>query len=103
MNMKRIFSMAALFVCALAVNAQHKLSSPDGNFEMQFSLNSNGAPVYELSYKNKVIIKPSTLGLELKKEDANKKTDFEWTDRKDLDQLDAKTNLLNGFEIQGTW
>ena len=64
MNFKRNLSIAALLICAIAVNAQHKLSSPDGNFEMHFSLNTKGAPVYELTYKGKTIIKPSTLGLE---------------------------------------
>ena len=43
------------------VNAQ-KLTSPDGNFIMNFSLNQEGAPVYELTYKNKAVIKPSTYG-----------------------------------------
>ena len=85
----------------MAVNAQ-KLTSPDGNFVMNFSLSSEGAPVYELSYKDKPVIKPSTLGLELKKEDANKKTTFEWTERTDKDQLDAKTNLMTGFKIKDT-
>lgn len=61
-----------------------------------------GAPVYELFYKDKAVIKPSTLGLELKKEDANKKTDFEWTERNDKDLLDAKTNLMTGFKIANT-
>ena len=85
----------------MAVNAQ-KLTSPDGNFVMNFSLSPEGAPVYELSYKDKPVIKPSTLGLELKKEDANKKTTFEWTERTDKDQLDAKTNLMTGFKIKDT-
>ena len=79
-----------------------KLNSPDGNLVMNFSLNEAGAPVYELYFKNKVVIKPSTLGLELKKEDANKKTDFEWTARKDHDQLDSKTNLMTGFTVANT-
>ena len=50
-----------------------------------------GTPTYELTYKQKEVIKPSKLGLELKKEDANAKTDFEWTDKKDIDKLDIKT------------
>ena len=71
--------------------------------ETYFScLSPEGAPVYELSYKDKPVIKPSTLGLELKKEDANKKTTFEWTERTDKDQLDAKTNLMTGFKIKDT-
>ena len=60
----------------------------------------NGPITYELTYKQKEVIKPSKLGLELKKEDANAKTDFEWTDKKDIDKLDIKTNLYNGFEIK---
>ena len=39
---------------------------------MDFSLNQKGAPVYELTFKNKPVIKPSTLGLELKREDPEK-------------------------------
>lgn len=101
MNLKSIFSLTSCICFAMAVNAQ-KLTSPDGNFVMNFSLSPEGAPVYELSYKDKPVIKPSTLGFELKKEDANKKTTFEWTERTDKDQLDAKTNLMTGFKIKDT-
>ena len=101
MNLKSIFSFTSLISFALVVNAQ-KLTSPDGNFIMNFSLNQEGAPVYELTYKSKAVIKPSTLGLELKKEDANKKTTFDWKERTDKDQLDAKTNLMTGFTIKDT-
>ena len=101
MNLKSIFSFTSLISFALVVNAQ-KLTSPDGNFIMNFSLNQEGAPVYELTYKNKAVIKPSTLGLELKKEDANKKTTFDWKERTDKDQLDAKTNFMTGFTIKDT-
>ena len=72
----------ALLLCTFMANAQQKLTSPDGNFEMNFTLDSKGAPVYDLSYKSQPVIKPSKLGLELKKEDANKKTDFEWTEKR---------------------
>ena len=99
MNVKNIFSFIALLSFALVGNAQ-KLMSPDGNFIMNFRLNQSGTPEYELLYKDKTVIKPSTLGLELQKEDANKKTDFSWKERHDKDQLDAKTNLMNGFIIQ---
>lgn len=101
MNLRKQLTLAALCCCALALHAQ-KLVSPDGNLVMNFSLNNAGAPVYELLYKDKAVIKPSTLGLELKKEDANKKTDFEWTERNDKDLLDAKTNLMTGFKIANT-
>lgn len=46
-----------------------------------------------------MVIKPSTLGLELKKED-NTRTDFDWVDRRDLTKLDSKSNLYNGFKLK---
>ena len=96
MNFKKNLTIATLLCTAFTVQAQ-KLTSPNGELEMNFSLNQAGAPTYDLYYKGQAVIKPSTLGLELKKEDANKKTDFEWTERKDKEGLDAKTNLMTGF------
>ena len=101
MNIRKNLSVVAMLFCALIVNAQ-KLTSPNGNLEMNFSLDGKGAPMYELSYKGKTVIKPSKLGLELKKEDANKHTDFEWKEVKDASTLDIKTNLYDGFKIEKT-
>ena len=101
MNIRKKLSLAALLLCSIVASAQ-KLTSPDGNLEMNFSLDKMGAPVYELSYKGKAVIKPSKLGLELKKEDANKHTDFEWKEVKDASTLDIKTNLYDGFKIEKT-
>ena len=42
------------------------ITSPDGQLKLNFSVNMQGEPVYELSYKGKEVIKPSKLGLELK-------------------------------------
>ena len=55
MNLKKHLTFATLFCCALLANAQ-KLTSPDGNLVMNFSLNQTGAPVYDLYFKNKVVI-----------------------------------------------
>ncbi|MEO7394383.1 MAG: glycoside hydrolase family 97 protein [Chitinophagaceae bacterium] len=46
------------------VSAQ-QLKSPDGNLSMNFSINDS-IPQYTMSYKSKIVIKPSLLGLELK-------------------------------------
>lgn len=100
MKLKKNLSLIAFLCISFIANAQQKLSSPDGNLEMTFTLDGQGTPTYELTYKQKEVIKPSKLGLELKKEDANAKTDFEWTDKKDIDKLDIKTNLYNGFELK---
>ena len=102
MNFKKHLTIAALLCAAPLATQAQKLTSPNGELEMNFSLNQAGAPTYDLYYKGQAVIKPSTLGLELKKEDANKKTDFEWTERKDKGQLDAKTNLMTGFTIADT-
>ncbi|MGX5691399.1 glycoside hydrolase family 97 protein [Arcticibacter tournemirensis] len=40
------------------------LKSPDGKFELGFTLNNDGTPVYSLKYKKKTVIRPSKLGLE---------------------------------------
>ena len=101
MKLQKVLTLATILCATTAVNAQ-ELKSPDGNLVMNFSLNSEGAPTYELTFGDKQVIKPSTLGLELKKEDANKKTDFEWTERTDLDKLDSKTNLMTGFSVKDT-
>ena len=42
------------------------ITSPDGNLRLNFSVNVQGEPLYELFYKGKAVVKPSKLGLELK-------------------------------------
>lgn len=57
--------MLALFASS-ALMAEEKITSPNGQIKLTFSVSAQGEPVYELSYKDKVVIKPSKLGLELK-------------------------------------
>ncbi|MDD7461830.1 MAG: glycoside hydrolase family 97 protein [Prevotellaceae bacterium] len=54
--------------------------SPSGNVTIDVSLNTQGTPVYQVMYKKKEVIKPSTLGLEL---------------------VDSE-NLMDGFKIVKT-
>ncbi len=56
-----------LFVCLLAALGLKavELKSPDGNLVLQAEV-KNGHPVYALNYKQRPVIKPSYLGLELK-------------------------------------
>lgn len=67
--MKTFVCTAALLFTVL-IGIGQELSSPNGNFKMNFSLDAAGRPVYALSYKEKTVIKPSKLGIELSK-DAN--------------------------------
>ena len=82
-NMKTIFTKLACFLLALFMNGTamaESITSPDGQLRLNFSVNPQGEPVYELSYKGKAVIKPSKLGLELKND----------------------PGLMNGFTLAGT-
>lgn len=65
MHMNKLLTIFMLLSTILGLQAQ-ELSSPDKNLKFKFSLQDNGVPTYELSYKNKPIIKPSKLGIETK-------------------------------------
>jgi len=56
-------------------NAQ-ELKSPNGELVMQFSLENDGQPTYQLMYKNQEVIKPSHLGLELVNDEMSLLNDF---------------------------
>ena len=82
-NMKTIFTKLACFLLALFMSGAamaESITSPDGQLRLNFSVNPQGEPVYELSYKGKAVIKPSKLGLELKND----------------------PGLMNGFTLAGT-
>tara|TARA_R110002050_G_scaffold110363_1_gene222440 strand:- start:16530 stop:18641 length:2112 start_codon:yes stop_codon:yes gene_type:complete len=69
-----IVTLVVLFFSSVG-NSQ-ELKSPNGELTMQFSLESNGVPTYQLSYKNKPVIKSSKLGLELKDDEKSLLDDF---------------------------
>eukprot|EP01133_Synstelium_polycarpum_P013457 gene13457-15859_t len=43
-----------------------QISSPDQQLHMKFELSAKGVPTYQLTYKQKQVIKPSTLGIQTK-------------------------------------
>lgn len=74
--MKQTFGcIAALLFLCVNLFAQ-ELRSPNGNLVLQFNVTATGAPQYQLAYKNKAVIKPSTLGLELKNDKKSLLNDF---------------------------
>ena len=77
---KTLLMIWTLLILCNLVPAQ-ELRSPNGKFVMIFSLQNQGTPTYQLTYKNKVVIKSSALGLELKND---------------------TTSLLNGFTVTNT-
>ncbi|WP_316838693.1 glycoside hydrolase family 97 protein [Pedobacter gandavensis] len=76
---KLILMICFCYATTSAANAQ-ELKSPDNNLTLKFSLGDAGTPVYQLTYKGKSVIKPSTIGLQLKN----------------------APDLLNGFQISDT-
>lgn len=70
-----IITLAVLISAYSQLNAQ-KLKSPNGVLTMQFSLDSDGAPTYKLSYKDNAVVKQSRLGLELKNDNKSLLNDF---------------------------
>lgn len=70
-----ILSFTVFFTVLNLVNSQ-TLQSPSAELTMEFSLKNDGTPAYQLSYKNKVVIKPSTLGFELKNDEKSLLNDF---------------------------
>jgi len=80
--MKKLLFLAFLTLAVFGVASAQQLKSPDGKFLMNFSIQADGSPQYQLTYKGKFIIKPSKLGLELKNDDKSLLNDFVMADSK---------------------
>lgn len=85
MRNRRIFVAKIVFSLFVALTATtmtfaQQLTSPNGLLKLNFSISTNGEPMYELYYKDKAVIKPSKLGLELKADEgtaSDMRTGFE--------------------------
>ena len=83
--MKSILYAALFFFIGFQNANSQQLRSPNGNFIMEFALQNDGTPTYNLTYKGKIVVKPSKLGLELKEDKNIKKSllnDFTIIDKK---------------------
>ena len=67
--MKLTYLLLSLLLMPMVTQAQTVIS-PNGNISLSFSLNEKGVPTYTVSYKNKTVVKPSTLGIELNEENS---------------------------------
>lgn len=92
--MKHLKSIIALGISMMSVVYGQELKSPNGNFKLDFSLSKDGKPTYQLKYKGKDVIKPSTLGFEFK---ANNQMSFDWQSQGG--DKDAFSNFISGFQI----
>ncbi len=65
-----------LYAQQVNTNAVEVLASPDGHFKLTVRLNQNGTPLYQLDFKNKAVVKESSLGFDLKDDEKSLKDDF---------------------------
>jgi hypothetical protein len=71
------FLLTSILILSLIFQViAQELRSPNGQLNMVFSLQNDGTPTYQLSYKGKQVIKPSTLGMELKNDQKSLLNDF---------------------------
>ncbi len=97
--MKRILLSAALICIALGAMAQ-KVTSPDGKMELSFALD-NGRPTYTLRVDGKMVVAPSHLGYQLKKENGEKSTDFDWKPSRATDkEASRKADFFSDFTLE---
>ena len=86
--MNRIQTFLAMVLLPMLAAAQ-TVTSPNGRVKLTFSLTDNGAPTYALTFKDKPVVKPSRLGLELAKD-------------KHASRKMKETDLMDGFKIADT-
>jgi len=80
--MKNLFFASLILFAFSSIAEAQQLKSPEGKFVMEFSLQNDGTPTYNLKYKNKEVIKTSKLGLELKDDKKSLLNDFTVVDSK---------------------
>ena len=84
-HFKLFFALLMLPFVAVA----QTVKSPNGKVAVTFSLSATGQPTYEMTFKNKQVVKPSHLGLELAKD-------------KHASKGLKETDLMDGFKITDT-
>ncbi len=80
--MKQFLFTALMWLAFFNPAQSQQLKSPNGKFVMEFSLQNDETPSYSLNYKNKAVVKPSKLGLELKNDKKSLLNDFTVVDTK---------------------
>jgi len=97
---KLILAIGFCLCCVMGFAQQ--LSSPNGNFKMNFSIQAEGIPTYSLMYKGKEVIKPSKMGLELIPE-APSREFWDFSIEGNVNKTaDLRTSLYDGFEVVNT-
>ncbi len=85
LKMKQLLIISCLWLSFTAVAVAQKVSSPNGEVQMQFELLEDGTPAYSLFYKGEPVIETSKLGLILKNDEHNLINNFEVIEREESD------------------
>jgi len=64
--MQKIITLFLIIILNTIIVEGQTITSPDKNLTLTFALKDDGVPTYQLSYKNKEVLKSSKLGLETK-------------------------------------
>ncbi|MDI3318672.1 glycoside hydrolase family 97 protein [Pinibacter soli] len=94
--MRKLLFVVIWFVTFVTAIEAQSIKSPNGNLQLDFAI-KNGMPVYSLQYKNKIALKESKLGLQLKED---KKISFE--NAGEGTQNVNTNDLTGGFAITKT-
>ncbi|MDR0711214.1 MAG: glycoside hydrolase family 97 N-terminal domain-containing protein, partial [Prevotellaceae bacterium] len=98
MNKKIKGAILLLSLSSTVLGAQ-TLTSPNGNLSLSFSLSGDSSPVYTLTYKGKMVINPSRLGLELMPEGVKRTFDDFSPEGQSPEKQRTKNNLYSGFQV----
>lgn len=93
-----LLTIACICLATMAGYAQ-KQTSPDGKVELDFRLDAKGRPVYSLKMDGKTIIGDSYLGLQLKEENPEKATDFEYSQFAAKQEIEKRADMQTDFSI----
>jgi len=64
------YYLSLFLVLVLSISQAQSIQSPSGKIDVNFKLSGNGQPTYSVNYKNKPVIRESTLGIKLKEKPA---------------------------------
>lgn len=101
-NSKNLSAKIACLLLSMIIGTTmmfaESITSPNGRLKLQVSVSDAGEPMYELYYKDKAVVKPSKLGLELK---ANEGEEMQTNWNTDSGKR-VSANLMTGFELTGS-
>ena len=99
MKMKNLLMIICIWLSFTDFAIAQKVTSPNGEMQMQFKLLKDGTPSYSLSYKGQPVVETSKLGLQLKDDEHSLLNNFEVIEREES-EFDETWEPVWGEESQ---